>query len=542
MKKSIRLDLVKIFLANIISQGFLLILTGTFWDDWIYYSHDRTALWRQFMEAGRPSSAYWIEAVWNIPSYGYRWLVFFMFTTTSILLYFFLKNDDNFSREESLYISILYTVLPINDCRVILCDVVYTVGLLSFFIGFFIFSLWQKEKIKTKRFLLRIVSLFFFGYSFIINSLLFFYAIVLIYILYVEYKTQGKMLAAILRMFRYLDFVILPILFFIGKQLLFPVFGRYENYNILTIRAIIIAACQLPLTIYKQLKLVWISCFSFMVPYKVILVSFLSVILFLGIRVIMYFREKRVIKVFFEITKNQYIKKLLFGIILFALGLYPYIVIRGTTTVDLVGVPSRDSMLLGLGLAMILYYFFMLLFKRPVSRKIVYSIVGMACTVTCNLHYMNYQRDAYWQEALMQELSQNNQIREATNILFLSDDSSGIYGTRFYSLNGNAFAAYGDQSRLFLNGYSDLSLLKSEKEVLVDSKGYLMNDYDASDNELDGVAVFNCDISYADCVRLKKLEMTNHSIYQEVISQIGTLAYYPVNSQEAITLLAGYEY
>lgn len=211
--KSIKKDIFQIVLVNILSQGFLLILTGTFWDDWAYYYHDKVSLWKQFMEAGRPSSAYWIEAVWNLPHYGYRWLVFLLFLFTSIIFYMLLSNSNRFSRDEALYLSILYTVFPINDCRVILCDFVYTIGLFSFFVGCYIFLLWSQAKTRRK-YLLRIIALCFFGYSFIINSLLMYYAIVLLCILYTQYIHDKKIMKAVVLMFRqYIDFIILPVVF-----------------------------------------------------------------------------------------------------------------------------------------------------------------------------------------------------------------------------------------------------------------------------------------------------------------------------------------
>lgn len=542
-KKVIKTDLIKIALANLLSQGFLFILTGTFWDDWIYYSHDRVGLWKQFMEAGRPSSAYWIEMVWNLPGNGFRWLVFLMYLLTSIIFYLILKNSGLLNREEALYISILYTVFPINDCRVILCDVVYTVGLTSFFVGCYMFFWWLKNGEKEKKILFRVAILTFFGYSFIINSLLVFYGIVLLCIFFKEYFSGKKVIIACSHMLRYIDFILLPIVFFIGKNLLFPVYGRYENYNIVKANAVLVAACRLPLAVFRQLKLTWFSIFGFLVPHKIIIIFSYFIIALISVRLTVFLWQNRSLKRFFKYLKqNHEIRGILLGVIIFAIGLYPYILVRDTYTVDLIGVPSRDSMLLGPGLALIMFYFFKILLKKKVILKTFLIFICFICTVTCNIHYINYQRDAYWQDSLIEQLRLNDQIREAENILFLSDDSSGIYGTRFYSLNGNAYVAYGDQSRLFLNGYLDLPLLKSDKSVLVDSRGYVMNDYNALNDKLDGVILFNCDINYLDCIRLKILEITDYPAYQGVISQIGELSYYPVQSQKARELLEGYEY
>lgn len=161
-------------------------------------------------------------------------------------------------------------------------------------------------------------------------------------------------------------------------------------------------------------------------------------------------------------------------------------------------------------------------------------------TITCNLHYVNYQKDWYWQNALVAKLKVNDEIREADNILFLSDDKTGIEGTRYYSLNGDASLAYGDQSRLFMNGYSDLYLLEDDsyRKMLAGPGGLgMLEDYDLSKKQLDGIAVFNCDITDKECLELKYLEITDYNKFSERIGQMGILSYYQRDSDEAEKLL-----
>lgn len=274
-------DIIKIIVANFFSQGFLFLLTGTFWDDWFYYYRDRASLWAEFLEAGRPSSAYWIEAVWNIPHYGYRWLVFFLFMFTSILLYLLIRNCDKFSANEALYLSILYTVIPINDARIILCTFSYSIGLTFFFVGCYIFSNYIKEeKLKKKNFL-RIASLVFFGYSFIIQSILMYYAIILCYLLYFEYINTGKLLKAIYSMSKYFDFIILPIVFYIGKQWLFPAHGpRFTDYNSVTGGAVLKSALRLPIATFRQFQRIWITIFEFIAKAEIMQLLMVSMIIF----------------------------------------------------------------------------------------------------------------------------------------------------------------------------------------------------------------------------------------------------------------------
>lgn len=209
---------------------------------------------------------------------------------------------------------------------------------------------------------------------------------------------------------------------------------------------------------------------------------------------------------------------------------------RHADKVEVVGVYGRDSLLLGSGMAFILYYFFNLLLRNHKKRKAVYLVLVVCCVITCNRHYLNWQRDAYWQEALIAKLRLNEEIYHAENLLFKTDDSTGIGGTRFYSLNGAASVAYGDQTRLILTEDSFNMLEDEEKKSLyVASRIALMNEYDASNHELDGVIVYDCDISYEECVLLKFYELMDWGTYRKRIEELGELDYYPADGQGIVT-------
>lgn len=545
MKSSYKLDVIIIFLANLLAHGWLLILTGTFWDDWLYYYYDKNVLWKQFMEAGRPSSAIWIELVWKLPNFGYRKLVFLLFLLISILFYIVLKNISWFEQREALYLSILFTVLPVNDCRVLLCDFVYTVGYTSFWFGCCLLLYWIK--CKKESWFLRSVTLLCFGYSFVINSILVYYGIVLIALLYVEYFQKESFFSAVRSMYKYLDFILLPIVFFIGKQILFPTYGRYAEYNVVRWRSVVFAIKNSLSIAFHQMIAVWKTVFESVLPHN--FVESCTLCLCMAGTVLLIWRLVRVdsVKAFLKHLNMDYLlQKLGLGGLLFVLGLFPYIVIRGRM-VGMVGTPSRDTLLLGPGFILIIYSLFKLFFESKYIRRILFCTFCLLCVITCNLHYIAYQKDEYWQEALIHEMGMNEGLREAENILFLTIPryNSGSDAIAFYSLNGNASVAYGNESRFFMNGYFDMEhYLKDDekKAIFVDSGGYGMDDYDPTNGSLDGVAVFDCTIGNKECIQLKVLESFNSERYWENIHQLGKLYYYPVDSPEALKLLEGHIY
>lgn len=78
---------------------------------------------------------------------------------------------------------------------------------------------------------------------------------------------------------------------------------------------------------------------------------------------------------------------------------------------------------------------------------------------------------------------------------------------------------------------------EKQKSVCVDSGQMLMNEYDASNHELDGVMVYNCDINYKESMLLKFYELVDWESYQGQIEKMGELDYYPADSQKAKELM-----
>lgn len=554
--KKIYRDVFCIIIANIFAHGFLLLLTGTFWDDWLYIYHNTNTLWTQFLEAGIPSRAIIIQAVWKIPNYGFRWVVFGIFVVISILFYFILRRLSFFDDRSCLLIPLLFVVIPLNDCRVILCDVPYTIGLLAFFIGFYLLTLWFENRNAGLRFL----TLIFFTISFTVNSLLVFYSLVYLFIYVKECERQKHLLRPLRKFFYYMDFLFLPFLFYFAKQRLFPVHGLYENYNKVSLSGMIYALFKLPLGACRQLLAVWNEFFNWL-PFSwswVAKAMFLIVIVVGVISAIVdnagmiYYKDRQFSKsmigrIFTECKASLIVKDLigiLLGGLIFCMGMFPYTVIRGGGSVLVTdGVGSRDTMLLPIGMAMIIYFAFSI-FLSVKKVAIIYWAMLLAFGICAfNFHYLDYQRDFYWQETLTEKFRQHTELSDKSNLLFLTDDDNGCDCTRFYSLNGNAALAYQNEKRLIMNGYSKLEKMHSDKlSMYVDGNHeYLMCDYDTTNKYLDGVIIYNNYISYKKTFQLKLLELFDQEKYHEIIKAMGTFSYYDSNSAEAKELLENYE-
>lgn len=531
-----------LFLVNLLSQGYILILTGTFWDDWLYYYHDINRLWRHFIQSGRPSLVYIPAAFWNLPNNGYRWVVFLCYMITSVIIYLLLRKITFFqkglSRRECLAISCLYTVIPVNDARICMVDLPFTVSLPLFLLGFYFLVICKNQKEgNTLRF--KVLSLILFGGSFITNSMLVFYLLPLIYIFACEWRSFGNFPEVIQRMFKNIDFILLPFIFWCGKQYLFPAYGIYSGYNEVSIAKLVNAIKLMPKTIYNSIKNTFLEFFS---PFFYI--SNVNVLFILGGGFIVYliyqkvYRKKRLKKIYGD--AQQDIIALGIGLLAVILGLFPYVVVSQSEYIWIVGVEGRYSLLLPIGMSILIFYGFRILFRESKIYLGICVCVILFGIGACNSHYLNYQIDAYYQVALIEKLKENQFIKNEQNILFISNDNLASNSTRFYTLNGDASIAYGDQTRLIMYGYENLHMLDRDLSDY-QQMCYLMNDYDLKHHDLDGIIMYNCKIGRRRCLALKWLEMTDKASFYDKVSSIAEFAYFPAESKHAVEILEGYE-
>ena len=532
-------------------------LTGTFWDDWCIKMPKAASL-SQSQNMGEPWRDIFVDFAQLFPGDGYRILVFLVFLSTAILLYLILRKIPFFNEEGAFWISLLYTVIPVNDARVMLCVFSYSCTLLIFLVGFylFLFFLEYQNAIWYKKLIIRVFTLVLFFVSYITNSFLVFYFTVIVYLLYIEYssvigtsKIHYRFFKALWNVLKsYPDFVALPFIFFFGKNILYPRSGSFSTYNKVYIKSIIITAIKIiPETFYQFIK-VCKEFFAFFSSEDRIRTC--AVATFFIAKVAVFFLEHKSslrdneLKSFFKSKKEQLII-LVIGLIVLAMSIFPYAVIRDIRSMSLWtdGVGGRDSLLLPFGIAMIIFAILKVLYNNSKVTNIALILVLAFGALSMNVKYLDYQKDAYWQEALVFKLEENEDISKDKNILFLSDDDNGIDGTRFYSLNGDGATAFNNQSRLFMNGFNDLRLITTDVlETYRESFNTITADYDYSYDKLDSVIIFDCNLRYRQVLDLKWLEIFDRAEYEHKIENLGLLEYYSADSNEVQQMLEGYEY
>ena len=71
--------LLLIFIVYVLSQGFLLVATGRWWDDWCYADKDWEHMYEVFRQASLPLEAYINAGLWLLPDNFYKIIVFALF-------------------------------------------------------------------------------------------------------------------------------------------------------------------------------------------------------------------------------------------------------------------------------------------------------------------------------------------------------------------------------------------------------------------------------------------------------------------------------
>ncbi len=508
--------------TNIISQGFLLILTGTFWDDFAYLNYSVEGLYHQFLATGTPERVFYIQSVWGIPNYGYRIIVWICYCIASIMYYLILKESGFFKQIDSLIITLLFVTVPINTCRLTLCTVVYAFSVLFFACAFLLLIKYLKY---DKSILYRCASLFLFFVSFFLNSNLFFYLVPLCYIAYhsSNYRLREITCNFFRKSIKFADFIILPALFFVIKESLFPTYGNYEEYNHFGIYDLVKGIIYTIGGVIPQIVSIGKSYF-FVSGFPLGILAAMCMLFLL-------FMEKDEIRFVAQRIKNNW-RLLWLSLLVLMIAAYPYLVVRKSFLIIVRGLGDRDSILLTVGFSIFIFTVGQILYKERKNFVEFYAIVIILGSIASNINYLEFQGVEYWQRSLAECMKDSKEVEENNTFLFLYEPYfEKDYGIRFYSLNGiSAFYAFGNQNKCWLNGVSDLDRFEHITQY---SKEYSMDDYDFDNNYLDGIVIYKCKYSLWETLKIKYYEMYSRKKYWQEIKSHGDLKFVGINTEQA---------
>lgn len=525
-----------ITVVYVLAQGFLLAATGTWWDDWVYVNKDWNHLLEVYLQSSLPLQAYINASLWLLPDGAYRILVFIYFYVGSLLVYAIMKKIDVFSSEAAFWITLLYITVPINDARITWICYGYSLGLLSFWVAFYLVTLWQGKKGK-KAVIMRALSLIVLVFSFNTESIMLMTLIILLYLYYERLKDGWEWRAVginIKEFFKavlyYIDFLLAPIVFYFGKHMLFPGYGMYGGHNYVDWNALPGLILHSPIYAAQTLRnLISRYLFSKRTALIVLVVVVLCYLLASYIR-----RHKITANTEADMQYGEAVKMLLVGMLCFFSGFFAYM-IRCNGAFGTAGTSGRHSLLLGIGTALILYYLADIVLRKEM-RKVVFVSLIIIGICYFNSRYLMWQEDYYQQLRFQAEVTENQDILDNDTFLEIGYDSP-FYN--YHQLNGNSYAATGEETRYYMR----IDLLPDFPDINEDS-WYLtadcMRDWDYSpDNKhLDGIILFNnMPISNSEVIKLKLKELFDKEAFNKWIAETRDITFIPVTKEESDAII-----
>lgn len=477
-----------ITLVYVLAHWFLLVATGKWWDDWCYADKDWGVLLEAFKQSSLPLHAYIDAFLWFFPDGFDRVLTFVYFYIGTIIFYKILNAIDLFSIEDAFWIALIYCVVPINDARISWICYGYSFGLLMFWIAFYLCVLWKNSKGK-KAIILRVLSLLVLLISYDTESIMMLTFVILAYFVYEDLKLvlnkeKRWLKFVVVECIKYMDYIIAPIVFYVGTKVLFPGYGFFNKHSYIPWGDI------LEIVLVSPKKAFW--CLMWILKSYLIVAQSSNVIIVLlliigAIYVTFNLKNKKLEKQNKTREEKRRIKYpyrdiifILLGSMCVFWGSFPYLVrIRANHAFSNMYIEGRFSLLLGIGASIFIYYIIDLFFNKLLHGIIAHVFIicfVILGTIHFNYMYMDWQESYYQQVQLQHEIETNDFIKD--NDTFIVLYNGPMMFAHYEQTNGNAWFVTGEQTRFFLTGQRDIGkLINLEKEEPICIDLSLMKEY-----------------------------------------------------------------
>ncbi len=363
-----------------------------------------------------------------------------------------------------------FAFFPINFSRIGAVNTSYAVCYLFFFAAFWILSTY----LKKRAYWLRIIALLLFVLSFWTSSLLALYSLVLIYIVYVEITCDPSRQKFLRRIGRYIDFLLLPCLYWIISSLSFKSYGLYANYNKIRWEYI--------KTMFLTFHHVWYYAFFAPIMYAIELVfKDAQLPIFIGFIVILIVIFRNVARTTAYPRSTQYdradIILLLLGGWAWFVAVFPYCAVKKMP--QLFDWADRHALLVPLGAAFILFYGIKICTGTSVRNSIYAFFIALFITANF-LGYLDWQRDSFKQLSLIEQIKSSDIIKNNTTLL-VQDTTTDLNAMQrkyfFYEYTGMLKQVFDDETRLMIDVYDYLKRFPQNIEQRIAYPQYHIQHY-----------------------------------------------------------------
>jgi hypothetical protein len=420
---------VLIALAYTVSYGLMLLNRGLFWEDWAIYNHIPSDNIVFFRDLGYffawPGYLYAALSHTAAPVLLARGMVFFSFLFSALFLNSVLKTVKEVGRDDRLVIGLLFAVFPFFTFRFAYGTLHYSLSYFSFFAGMYLLSAYFNRGSVC----IRALYLLCFAFACTTRSFL---VLCLLPALYILYRMGGVSIRSIVR---HADFFSLPLLIFALNKHFFPPLAEYavEGYNAIQLKRIIL----FPLILVKN--------YAVNISYSIRSVMGgwgWTAVFFAG-----FFFAGRAMdrRAGHAEDRGTAMRMFLLGVLIFAAGAFPYIVIGKN---PLPGSVDRFQLLIPLGAAVTVTYAFRLMFSSAALYAQGALVVLFAAANF--LTSLDHQRFWYKKVAFMENARVSEEI-VASNNLFVQDNTIYTHtlplDMAFYEYSGIFRLVFGDQTR-----------------------------------------------------------------------------------------------
>jgi hypothetical protein len=424
-----------IAVTAVVTHGLLLFNDGHYVDGWPTYTQLAERNWdllfTHLYRAGLPGTVLFYSVMDYFPGlvFKFRIVAFLAIVLMAMLVYRIAEESKVLSRWESVSIALISLTYPAFQASVIM-----PVGLYLAFYCLFILAAYlalRSERMRgAVRYAVRGGSLVLFVVSFNINSLLVFYfgfLFLLFLLTHGQRLTQGTFTRAVLQFVpRRLDFLLLPFAFWVVKEALFPRYGEYAAYNRFRFSPTTLvwtAGRFFGDSIYGQLN----------DALRIMLQQPALALLLVGT---MYGASRA-----FTTPPGPPAERglrphvlLAFGVVLFALGIFPYVVVGSGPALH--GFATRNALLVGLPMAVILTATIRLMFSRGERglSKSAFAVVAtlvVAFSLTLVDNYFAWQGRWAKDRSIMVKLSHMTDVKRIS--VFWIDDQFQLPGALDYA-------------------------------------------------------------------------------------------------------------
>ena len=226
------------------------------------------------------------------------------------------------------------------------------------------------------------------------------------------------------------------------------------------------------------------------------------------------------------------------GCIAFYLGIFPYIVKRDSD-IDVIYTDGRDSLLLGIGTSIIIYYLLRIFVRRELYKTVLVFLI-MSGILYFNNVYLAWENSYYQQLQVRDEIATNQHILNNDSFIVIYTGAA-VYSS-FFQTNGNSWAATGEQTRFYMCDLNDLGKFLDFDEDSEWLKGFMMRDFDYTDKTIDGVLYVNYPYTNRGLILKQKWnEFFHKDVFDQWIKDVKEMDYYPITPEQSDAIIEAYQ-